>query len=242
MSAIATYGAVYLPGRNDASKFASDADGYYKMVLGGFNVSNGNGIYYPMTNSVKQLFEPGGLLRRRLDGGLCRSEWGHPKLDGLDYEQRLARLARLDPDRVCNHIRDITLEEAKDENGKDIILAVGSIRPSGPFGEILEKQLKNLYENVAYSIRSFATNGTFQGKQARLVTDAITYDYVPEGGIKDAHQFRVASLEELGFTNFEFDSHVSGLESGTNNLTMVKSSLGWKAVPVETINILKTKW
>jgi hypothetical protein len=252
MSSLATYGPMYLPGKNDISKIKADDTGYYKMVLGGFNMPNGHGIFYLFTDSVKKLFEPGGIVRRRLDSGLCRSEYGHPDLSGLTFEERLARLARTDPDRVCNHIREISLEEAKDENGKSIILALGHIKPSGPFGDVVEKQLTNPCENVAYSIRSFATGTTFHGKQARIVTDAITYDYVPEPGISTATQFYTATLESMDSLGFTFDeimldkailiNNQCGLESDTSALRMVKSSLGWKQMPVNDISILNAKW
>lgn len=248
---IARYSALALPGYNNSSKLNPDQNGYRKCILGGFNLYNHSGEYYPLTESVKGLFETGGIVRRRLDSGLCRGEYGHPKIQGMCLEAALNRLAVLDELLISHHIRDVDLVPSIDEYKNDIILAVGSVKPTGPFGDCLEKQMDNPDENVAFSIRSFTTKSMYNGKTAKIVRDAITWDYVNEPGIKAATQFNTAiSLEELSntliFTDNDLDtaiseSNFSGLESGHSALSMVRSSLGWAKVEILKVSAIDWK-
>jgi hypothetical protein len=123
------------------------------------------------------------------------------------------------------------------------------VKPSGPYAECLQKQLDNPEENVAFSIRAFTNDSMMNGSKAKVVLDALTYDFVTEPGIKVATKFKSTGLEELinSFTISPEDldkaikcvSH-SGLENEQNSLVMVKESLGWNKV--KTINLRAVDW
>lgn len=247
MGNIATYSCMSVPGLNKVEKMRSDKNGYYRVVLGGFNLCNQQGVPYPLTDSVKALFDVGGVVRRRLDSGMCKGEYDHPKLDGLNHEQALRRLSIIEPTMVSHHIKSIDLVEKKDHNGQDIVLAYGMVKPTGPYGDALKASMDNDEENVAFSIRCFCKVTMWKGKAAKLVTDAMTYDHVSEPGIKLANQFDTVSLEslipDLSFTEKDFDGAIQvykniGLESNANTLTMVKDSLGWHKVQVKNLSSL----
>ena len=248
-SQIAKYAAVSMPGVNSSNKLIPDSTGYRRCILGGFNLENHSGVYYPLLPSVKALFETGGIVRRRLDTGLCKGEYGHPKIQGMALESALQSLAIVDELLVSHHIKSIELKDAKNDQGKDIVLAVGMVRPTGPYGEVLEKQMDNPEENVAFSIRSFTNNAMHLGRPAKVVCDVMTYDFVTEPGISAATKFNSASLEELietlSFTGKELDNAIAnliqaGLESECSTLSMVRTSLGWNKVKV--VNLSAIDW
>jgi len=149
MSKVASYGCVSIPGLNQVKKMKVDANGYYECILGGFNTENQSGLHYPLTPSVKALYAKGGIVRRRLDEGLCRGEYDHPSLEGLNNGQIMNRLAIIQPDRVSHHIKSIDLVERKDATGRKVVLAMGLVKPAGPFAAPLRASLENLDENVA---------------------------------------------------------------------------------------------
>lgn len=247
MNTIAQYSALSTPGLNQVSKMLPDNNGYYKCILGGFNLSNRSGLYYPLTSGIKNMFNTGGIVRRRLDDGTLRGELGHPDISKMAHMDILKRLAIIDPTRVSHHIKSMELVEKKDENGKSIILVYGMLRPSGPYGSSLKESLDNKEENVAFSIRSFSVPSIHHGSPAREVIDILTYDMVMEGGIGMANQFTTATLENLidniSFTDKDFDtviksSYTDGLESNASTLTMIKDNFGWHKIKVNTLSAI----
>lgn len=262
MGTIVKYTANTLSGVNPVKELKFDTNGYYRCVLGGFNLSNHSGAYYPLLPEVKALFEKGGIVRRRLDAGLCRGEYGHPNVSGLPLEQALQRLMKIEPTMVSHHIKSIELKDSKDEYGKPIILAIGEVKPTGPYGNYVKEQLDNPEENVAFSIRSITADKMIGNQMNKVVLDALTYDYVTEPGIKHATKFNSLSMEELLtnaniselfpgiiFTENDINKAIQttsriGLEEEHSTLVMVKErlgpSLGWHKVKV--IGIRSLDW
>lgn len=248
MGSLATYSCVSLPGTNLMSKVDADATGYRRLILGGFDISNRAGIYYPLTEGVKSLFAPGGSVRRRIDSGLLKGEIDHPQLGNLTHDEILHRLAIIEPTLVSHHIKQVELVSKKDDTGKDIVVAYGWVKPSGPYGPSLEASLSNPEENVAFSVRSFCQMEMKAGRIQRLINDILTWDHVSEGGIKVANKFDTVCLESLfadiTFTPDDFafaiarNNKVVGLESNTEVLRMVRDNLGWHQVKTRTISSL----
>ena len=248
---LASYGAVALPASNKMDKLKPDSTGYYKMVLGAFDVFNNKGEFYPLVPTVKALFQPGGMVRRRLDNRLFGGELGHPDMTGFkDRKSALNRVSYIDPTRKCVHIKQIDLVEHKDENGKNIVLSVGMIKPSGPYGASHKEQLDNPEENVAYSVRSFtkAARGP-GGTKSKIIIDIPAYDNVTEGGISHATQYMVTSLEhfeEINFNEKDIEdaldlSTVPGFEHDITSLRMVKTFMGWQKIEIFNTGVLNWK-
>lgn len=249
MSSLATYSCASLPGMNQVSKMKADANGYYRVILGGFNLANQSGIPYPLTDSVKALYAKGSVIRRRMETGLCKGEIDHPKLFGMSQEQIIHRLSIIEPTLVSHHIKSMELVDKKDENGKEIVVVYGEVKPSGPYTESLRQSLDNPEENVAFSIRSFCKMTMWKGKLSRIVTDVLTYDHVSEPGIKLANQFDTVCLEAIkethNFTQADFDRALlvgaqQGLENANETIRMVRDAQGWNKVniiePVSFLN------
>ena len=248
MAALAKYTSIYQPGINKSKDLKIDNTGYRRIIIGAFNVDNSTGIYYPLTDRVKKLFEPGGSVRRRLDNGLCRSEMGHPDISKMSIEDALRRTTIIEETRVCAHIKSVELVPSKDANNSNVILVVGWIKPSGPYADTLEKQFLNPEENIAFSVRSFVKLTNIGGKLYREITELFTWDYVSEMGIKTANRFdTLAALEShsFDFNNDELNKAIDnnsqlGLESDVTELVMVRDSLGW--AKVQAINLNAFNW
>ena len=248
---IGNYSVTTFPGKNKLDKIQTDENGYRKIILGGFNLANESGIFYPLTNQVRSLYESDSSILRKLRKGQCFSEVGHPNILNMPEHVAIQRLQQIDETNTCTHIKSISLESTKDENGDEVVLAYGWVKPDGAKYFVLEKGFENPDRDVAFSIRSFADMTTEGFKRVRKVFDVITYDYVNEPGIRRATKYNTAAaLEQLLDFHFTKDNLERAiLESGKHSnesyilesLTMVKDHYGWNAVNVITPIILPNK-
>lgn len=177
-----------------------DANGYREVVLGAMNVSNSGGAYYPL-EPVKNLMLSNSSLMRRLNDRALRSEYGHPRRNGMSPIEFLTRVLDIHEPSVCNHISKIELDEERildKDTGVKVAAVIGLIIPCGPYGNVLEKQFDNPEENVCYSIRSI-TNDTVDvtGRVTKIIKEIVTWDYVNEPGIQYAKKTYSPSLESI---------------------------------------------
>jgi len=177
-----------------------DEDGYYKILLGGFNTYNRSGIYYRIKDP-NSLLENNTILRRRVTEGTLRSEEEHPVYNGMNNNEIISRTIFLDSTRVCGHIKSVIFVDTgrceKGWDGYNITYVYGWVKPTGPFGNILKEQLDNPNENVAFSVRSLVKQKYIGTTLVRDVLDVSTWDHVFEGGIAKANQWAAAGIESI---------------------------------------------
>lgn len=175
-----------------------DANGYREVVLGAMNVDNSAGAFYPL-EPVKNLLLSNSSLMRRLKDRALRSEYGHPRRNGMSPVEFLTRVLDIHEQSTCNHILKLELDEERivdKTNNTKVAAIIGWITPSGPYGEALEKQFENPEENVCYSIRSITNDSTDStGKVIKVIKEIVTWDYVNEPGISYAKKTYSPSLE-----------------------------------------------
>lgn len=256
------YGATALGGANPVKHLTMDNRGYRKVVLGAFNIPNKSGIVYPFLPQVEALFKPGSSFYNTLMDRKLKGECGHPSPLGMTLEQYLIRLQKTDPTRVAVHIVEIELCETKTDRGLPVVLVYGWVKPSGPYGPSLEKQLENPEENVSFSLRSLTDPIVVDGKMCKVVWCMITYDLVENQGIQYADKDQTlqlvnkdmnvrininAGLEELTpgvyFTPEHFEAAIrmantGGLEDDSKSLAMIQTELGWNKVQVTDLRAL----
>lgn len=199
-----TYECTALNGMNKVGLLRRDEQGYAQVVLGGLDVSNSAGEFYTFDQS-KKLFEDSGALQRRIRSGALRGENGHPKMmPGQSPESFANRVMSIWEDRVCVHIKKVTLdfENVRDANGRKVIAIMGWVKPSGELGYVLEEALNNPNQNVAFSIRAFTDNERFRGRTNRHLRNIVTWDFVGEPGIAIATKYSSPALESLDEMNF----------------------------------------
>lgn len=188
-----------LIGTTEIGKIKADANGYYEVVLGAFDITNSSGAYYPL-EPVKNLLLSSSNLMRRIKDRALRSEYGHPRKDNMRPAEFLARVMDIFEPNTCCHIMKIELDEERiidPDTNKTAAVIVGWVYPSGPHGPVLEKQFANPHESVSFSIRSI-TNDHFNasGTLIKEIKEIVTWDYVNEPGIHLAKKGFSPSLED----------------------------------------------
>ncbi len=229
-----------LKGTNKVGDLSADEDGYYEVVLGGLNVNNVSGAYYPL-RGAEAIFAESSSLMRRIASGNCRGEYGHPyRLPGQTPQEYLARCMKIQEDRIAFHIASIRLDDTilKGPNGQPIVAIIGKIRPCGPYGHVLEDQLKNKKENVCFSIRALTNDSFVNGIMTKVLRFVLNWDYVNEPGIKEASKWSAPTLEcfqgdELVLTQDILETarmavpEGVGMEEATNAIDEMMFELGF---------------
>lgn len=187
-----------LVGTNKAGTLKPDADGYYQVVLGALDVYNNTGAFYPEA-TARQLFQASSSLMRRIASGNLRGEYGHPTPEpGMSMDAFVARVRRIDEDRICMHIRKVWIDYSfKNLKGQPIIAILGEVRPSGPRGPALKDQLENRFEDVCFSIRSLTHDFNSGGRLTKNFKMIVTWDYVNEPGLDVARKWNSPAMENL---------------------------------------------
>lgn len=200
-----------LVGTNKVGQLKPDENGYYPMIVGALNMFNSAGEYY-VYEQAKELFQSSSQLMRRVARGALRGEYGHPKIQpGQSVDAFARRAMSIYEDRVCCHHAELWLdfESMKDDAGRPVVAIMSKVCPSGPLGNVLEKQLQNTRENVCFSIRAMTEDYYDRGINKRILRSVVTFDYVNEPGISIAEKFKSPALESIdddiviGRGNFE---------------------------------------
>lgn len=187
-----------LLGINKAGILKPDEAGYYSVILGALGVENyGGAFFYKDTPVSRGVFKSDSSLIRRVSSGNLRGEYGHPDVSHLAGTHRyLARIKTIEEKNVAFHVRRVWLEDITYE-GRRLTVMMGEIKPSGPYGDVLKKQLENKDENVCFSGRYLSNVTVIGGQVNREIHTIICWDYVNEPGIKAANKYANPSLESL---------------------------------------------
>lgn len=188
-----------LEGTNKSGILKADAAGYYTMCIGAFDFPNSRGDIY-VSEYAKRLFENSHLVMRRGENGYLRGEYGHPKKDvGMSMKEYIARNHEIDERLVSHYFKDVWIDDKNitDANGNTIVAVMALVRPTGPYGDVLAKQIES-DENVAFSIRCFCEDVLNRsGTYDRRIRNIITWDYVNEPGLAPANKYNAPGLESF---------------------------------------------
>lgn len=232
-----------------------DEDGCYTLCVGALNhasrnvdKSTGQNTYYS-ADGCEKFFSPGTLFNTRIQGGHVKAEYGHPKFEqGMNEMQYIERNMRIEETKVCCTFMAIWLVEDYIDplTGDKCIGIFAKIKPSGPYGAVLEKELRDKGLNVCFSIRSLTTNKFINGRKCKVLHTVITFDFVTEPGITCAEKLLSPSLESLDGVPDSLDINVTPaiakklLEKNDSRLSLESSYLGIlreisTAVPVNSL-------
>ena len=197
-----TFNNTALMGTNKVGDLKSDENGYYYVCLGALEYPNSYGATYDL-NPGKELLSSTSPFMRQIKKGQLWGEYGHPEKDGLTNEQYLQRIYTVREKYQSHHIREVIIDEnATDVNGRKFIAIYGWVKPSGPYAQYLEKQLKDKDQCVSFSIRSLTNDKMVGGKFTKALVTIITWDYVGEPGLDVATKWNSPALEELNSYTF----------------------------------------
>jgi hypothetical protein len=240
-----------LKGTNKQGILPADQDGYYTMPIGGLNVFNSAGDYYPY-EAAKELFTGSSALMRRVKAGCLKGEYGHPSmLPGQSLESFAQRVMKVDEKNVCVHYSEIWLDfdTMRDESGRPIIAMMGKLKPSGPYGPALQASLENKKEDVCFSIRAFTEDVRINGIKHRQLKEIVTVDgSVTEPGISFARKYKAPALESFSDTIFSKENIEKTIAPALENISMESDesiglrlfkTLGWDFDPKDVPSFLK---
>lgn len=208
-----------LQGTNKVGVLPVDENGYRTMIVGALNMFNSAGELY-VAQEARELFQESSAFMRRVNRGVLKAEYGHPKPQpGMSDRAFASRVMNIDEDRVCAHHKTLWLDDYKGADGKNVIAIMSKVRDTGPYGPTLARSLENKDENVCFSIRAFTDDRMVGGVNHRTLRQIITFDYVNEPGMAIAEKYKSPALE--GFidpsqftTDFERTMTRSLLEAG----------------------------
>lgn len=221
------YGCTAMAGSTKAGVLVPDADGFYTMVLGGFNVYNSADAWYPYTRSVQGLFHPSSSLMRRIREGALRGELGHPrKAPGQDDRSFMTRVMDIYEPNVCQQFGDVWADDGlfRGRDGQPIIAILGKVKPFGAQKGALIDALETPKAAANQSVRSLTDDNIRNGRLEKEVVTIITWDHPNEPGIPIAKKWNSPSLESYGDTFTVSRDMLDELAERRNNVLLGNES------------------
>ena len=166
----------------DASK--PDADGYFRSPVIQLNTNwrGGASSSYDTNSLFNAIENPAMSFNIALRSGNCYGEYFHPIYAGQSMDAWVKRCMTIDGSCESHFIK--ALEPGDVVNGEQVLVMVH--KPSGPYGELLDKSLRDPDKNTAYSIRCLINKR--RTAQGQCLIDVIkTFDHC------DCPGFEVAS-------------------------------------------------
>lgn len=200
-----SYQPTVLQGTTKKGKLKCDPDGYYDVILGGFDTYNSAGAYYTWA-SAKGHFDKSSHFQRRIGNSALYGEYGHPVYQpGMSKQDWIIRVMTINPASKSHHIRELVVDDTvfKNKDGRPMITIFGRVKPAGPMAQALGDSLDNEHENTAFSIRSITDDflDPRTGQVIKNMREIVTYDYVDEPGIKEATKYNHPALEHFAIAN-----------------------------------------
>ena len=245
-------------------RLKADSDGYYPMLLGGFNLTTRSGIRYEAGGAMREL-APGSPLQRRIERKQLWGENGHPRAYGMSLTEHLQRLRDLVEERYCIHHKKPAIQQqsTKDEFGNNVILLYGAVKPDGELKQVALSEYEDLNMNPAVSVRTISKQSFGIGYISRDVKELVTWDHVGENGVDGCSKMEQAGCESyseggiymgddepftvltpLMLEALELQERMrirDGVESnGTRPVSMLRTALGWERA--EILNIPSMSW
>lgn len=228
-----TFEVTALKGVNRVGDIKRLDNNYLEVILGALEFNNSIGATYDRGRAERLLAE-NSIFQRRINAGYLRGEWGHPK--EYDYPNTRAfiqRIHSIDERNWAFHIRKVYIvDNYRLPNGKVICAIIGEICPTGKSNDAFERILANPDENLAFSIRSMATDRVVNGQVRKYLDNIITWDLVNEPGLSCANKFYGPSCESA----MNYPVNLDILEAA---LTTVKTQVSVESSIRDSIDAVK---
>lgn len=214
-----SFGNIILAESGKKGILLPDANGFYDLNAGAFNVENYAGIKYPANRYIIEQMDENSDLNMRVKMGYVQMEVEHPEPyfyvieNGIKYRklmtdalQWINRLRSFDKDNVCGLISKIRFAP---EDPKDLRRPIWNFilcKPFGKRGSEFKESLDTPEHNTAVSIRTQIS--PFQkGDKFKDVVYWTGYDWVALPGMIHANKHMSAGCESM-LNDFEINSNI----------------------------------
>lgn len=201
-----------------------DANGFFPMVVGCLGIPTRGKVVYDIQSSLDAMRDTSTRFNICLRDGNLSGEYGHPV---VEKKEDIPRLLRIDEHYKSHYFGKIWTDDPIMVNGMEAIPIRALVKPCGPYGEILEKELRDPCHNTSFSIRSLCLpmDGPNPEYEYRKVQMIITFDAVHAPGYDITSKRYVSgseSFKEMSVTHRDLENAV--VPDGSESLTMVTQS------------------
>lgn len=177
-------------------------DGYYDVVLSVLEYPNSYGAEYD-SGSAEEIIERSPIFKRRMKDRLLRGELGHPPQRLCkDYDDYVNRIHTIYEANIALHIRKVWIDRNYIlPNGRKIVAIRGEVCPDGPHADVVRRWFENPHANLAFSVRSMATDKIVGGRVRKYFDSIITWDVVNEPGLEFSTKYNSVACESMNIIN-----------------------------------------
>ena len=197
--------------------------GFFPMVIGCLGVPTRGKIVYDIQSTIDAMKDVTTRFNICLrDGNLC-GEYGHPV---IEKKEDMPRLLRIDEHYKSHYFGGIWTDDPITVNGQEAIPIRALVKPTGPYADTLERELRDPYHNTAFSIRTLCLpmdgpNPEYSYRKVQLV---ITFDAVHAPGFDITSKRYVSgqeSFSELGIKLTDLENAITRQPMGMESLSMI---------------------
>ena len=215
-----------------------DSNGCYEVVLGAVGVPTRRNVIYDPDSLVAAMRDPNAVFNICLrDGQLC-GEYGHPDLPTVTDKQSMSemtkRLFTIKESETSHSFARIWIDENEIPMNGGVAHPIRAlVKPTGPYGRLLEEQLRDPIVNSAFSIRSLCTPTVgHDGVEVRKVQAVVTFDFVNAPG------YEIASKRYCNGSESLYDIDYSTL----NTVASAAASLGTESLMISPAQIANLRF
>lgn len=159
-----------------------DKDGFFPVVLMALNMPTRGGVIYDAQSTVACIKDETAKFNICLRDGNLPGEWGHPD---CTKREDIPRLLTIKEDRMSHYFGGVWLDTNPIRaEGYETLLVRGKVKPYGPYGDVLEKALRDPSHNTAFSLRALCQPmaGPDNRFEYRKMQVLVTFDAVSSPG------------------------------------------------------------
>ena len=159
-----------------------DDHGFFPMVIGCLGMPTRGNIFYDVQSTLDAMRDITSRFNICLRDGNLSGEYGHPV---AVTREDIPRLLRIDEHYLSHYFGNISVDkEPIMVEGMEAFPIRATVKPTGPYGDTLEKQLRDPYHNTSFSIRTLCIpiagpNSAYDYRKVQII---VTFDAVHAPG------------------------------------------------------------
>lgn len=198
-----------------------DERGFFPMVIGCLGIPTRGSIVYDIPSTLDAMRDTKSRFNICLKDGNLSGEFGHPV---AERREDIPRLLRIDEHFLSHYFGSISVDnEPIMIEGMEAFPIRATVKPTGPYGDFLEKQLRDPYHNTSFSIRTLCLpmTGPNSAWVYRKVQMVITFDAVHAPGYTITSKRYVTGQESFDMSVSREDLERCTVPNGMESVSMI---------------------